>query len=179
MWVIIKDEKVDQIITGTKGVEIDGVQHPKSIFTLWSKEELCKIGIVPYLTEDNGDSIFQYQSGYADTISSDGTKVVKTIQYTDRELTDLKTAHKDDTNSEANTLLNPTDWHIIKKIETGTDVPSSITTYRSAVRTSANKIETLINDCDTLDKFKALFVVPTDSDGKATGKAPIRDWPEL
>ena len=179
MWAIIKDEKVDQIITGTKGVEIDGVQHPKSIFYLWSKEELCKIGIVPYVIEDNGNIIFQYQSGSEETISSDGTKVVKTVQYTDKELSDLKTAHITDTNLEARTLLNLTDWYIIKKIETGSDVPSSITTYRSDVRTSANKIEKLINDCDTLDKFKDLFVVPTDSDGKETGKAPIYDWPEL
>ena len=179
MWALVESNSITKTFNRPKGFTLGDIQYPASIFTLWSKEELCKIGIVPYLTEDNGDSTFQYQSGYADTISSDGTKVVKTIQYTDRELADLKTAHKDDTNSEANTLLNPTDWHIIKKIETGTDVPSSITTYRSAVRTSANKIETLINDCDTLDKFKALFVVPTDSDGKATGKAPIRDWPDL
>jgi len=27
--------------------------------------------------------------------------------------------------------------------------------------------------------FKALFVTPTDSDGNATGNAPIYDWPEL
>lgn len=36
------------IITSPKGITIDGVQHPQSIFGLWSKEELSSIGIKPY-----------------------------------------------------------------------------------------------------------------------------------
>jgi flagellar hook assembly protein FlgD len=67
-----------------------------------------------------------------------------------------------------------------RKFETDKAIPSAITTYRSAVRTATGTIETAINACDDLDDFKALFVVPMDSQDppQPTGNAPIYDFPE-
>jgi hypothetical protein len=176
MWAIIKDGEIDQIIDGNKGVNINDVQHPKSIFKIWSNEELLAIGIVPYVTEDSGIDQFKYQSGSTTTISDDGSKVVNVINYTDHKLDYLKTLWKTKTNTDANFSLHPTDWYIIKTTETGIATPSDITTYRSSVRTAANKI--VVDACSTLDNLKALFVVPVDSNGKVTGNAPIYDWPD-
>ena len=38
----------NQTITSPKGLTINGVQHPETIFYLWSKPELAEIGIKPY-----------------------------------------------------------------------------------------------------------------------------------
>ena len=100
------------------------------------------------------------------------------INYTDHKLDYLKTLWKTKTNTDANFSLHPTDWYIIKTTETGIATPSDITTYRSSVRTAANKIVVAIDACSTLDNLKALFVVPVDSNGKVTGNAPIYDWPD-
>ena len=35
MWAIIKNEKIDQIILGNKGIDINGTQHSKAIFSLF------------------------------------------------------------------------------------------------------------------------------------------------
>jgi hypothetical protein len=90
----------------------------------------------------------------------------------------LKTNWIAQTKTSGNSLLASTDWYVTRKSETDTAIPSAITTYRSAVRTATGTIETAINACNDLDDFKALFVVPMDSDNKPTGNAPIYDFPD-
>ena len=35
------------LVKTPRGVTIDGIQHPRNIFTLWSKADLAAIGIKP------------------------------------------------------------------------------------------------------------------------------------
>jgi len=74
--------------------------------------------------------------------------------------------------------LAPYDWYITRKSEKSTAIPSSVTTYRDAVRTACTAIETSITNASDLAAFMALYDTPVDSDGKPTGNAPINDWPE-
>jgi len=76
-------------------------------------------------------------------------------------------------------LLAAYDWHVIKATEVESySVPSTVTTYRAAVRTASNNIETAITNASDLAAFMALYDTPVDSDGKPTGNAPIVDWPD-
>jgi len=74
--------------------------------------------------------------------------------------------------------LAPYDWYVVRNAEKSTAIPSSITTYRDAVRTACAAIETSITNASDLAAFMALYDVPVDSDGKPTGNAPIADWPD-
>ena len=82
------------------------------------------------------------------------------------------------TKTTANGLLSSSDWYVTRKAEASTAIPSDISTYRTGVRTASNTIEDKINGCADLDAFKALFDVPTDSNGNPTGNAPIYDFPD-
>jgi hypothetical protein len=75
--------------------------------------------------------------------------------------------------------LSKTDWYCTRAYETGgsSAIPSSVSDYRTAVRTASKTIEDAINACDTHAKFMALYDVPM-KDGKPTGNAPIHDWPK-
>jgi len=75
-------------------------------------------------------------------------------------------------------LLQPTDWMVTRKAETGTEVPSAIGDYRTAVRTASEAIETAIAGVTTLEAFMALYDAPVDADGMPTGNAPINNWPD-
>ncbi len=76
-------------------------------------------------------------------------------------------------------LLAPHDWQVIKATEVESySVPSTVTTYRAAVRTASNSIGTAITNASDLAAFMALYDVPVDSDGNPTGNAPINDWPD-
>jgi hypothetical protein len=80
--------------------------------------------------------------------------------------------------TEAAGLLAPYDWYVTRKAETDKAIPSDVSTYRAAVRTSCANIETAINAVKTHAKFMALYDTPVDSDGNPTGNAPINDWPD-
>ena len=81
------------------------------------------------------------------------------------------------TKQTANNLLAKSDWEVTRKTEKGTAIASATSTFRDAVRTACDTIETKINNCSDLNAFKALFDAPVDSDGKVTGKAPMYDFP--
>ena len=81
--------------------------------------------------------------------------------------------------AQAATLLRESDWMVIKAAEiSGYTVPSAITTYRAAVRTASNTIETAITGAADHTAFMALYNAPVDADGMPTGNAPINDWPD-
>ena len=79
----------------------------------------------------------------------------------------------------AGLLLAKTDWQVIKATEVSDyTVPSEVTTYRAAVRTASNTIESAINGAADQAAFDALSNAPVDENGSPTGNAPIDDWPD-
>ena len=91
----------------------------------------------------------------------------------------LKSIWVAQTKATAQEKLNKHDWMITRKSEKGTAIPSDVTTYRDAVRTKCDSIETAINNCSNLTQFMALFDVPVDSNKIPTGDhAPIYDFPD-
>ena len=45
MFAIVESGSITSMPKGNKGVEINGVKHPASIFTLWSESERNAIGV--------------------------------------------------------------------------------------------------------------------------------------
>ncbi len=80
--------------------------------------------------------------------------------------------------TEAAGLLAPYDWYVTRKTETNKAIPSDISTYRAAVRTSCANIETAINAVKTHAKFMALYDDVINSDGTVKTVAAIRNWPD-
>jgi hypothetical protein len=59
---------------------------------------------------------------------------------------------------QASGLLAPTDWYVVKATEVADyDVPANILSFRADVRTKSNEMETMINNCTTVDELKALY----------------------
>ena len=71
-----------------------------------------------------------------------------------KELSDFK----EKINQQAASILQPTDWMVVRAAEGGTAVPSSITTKRAAVRTKANAMCTQIDAVSDVDALAALYV---------------------
>ena len=74
-----------------------------------------------------------------------------------KDLAELKTNWIAQQKSTAGSKLSKTDWMIIRKEETSTDVPSATTTYRTAVRTQCKKREDQITACTTTAELAALL----------------------
>tara|TARA_R100000700_G_C3128649_1_gene114736 strand:+ start:86 stop:658 length:573 start_codon:yes stop_codon:yes gene_type:complete len=90
----------------------------------------------------------------------------------------LKSVWVAETKRTANKKLAVYDWYVTRKVEKETAIPSSVTTYRDAVRTKCAEIETALNGAADLASFMALFEDVRNSDGSLKTIAKINDWPD-
>ena len=81
---------------------------------------------------------------------------------TAEDLANLKTQRKETINSRANSLLQNYDWYTLRAADGGTAVPSSVTTYKAAVRTKSNTMCTAIDNAADVDALAALYVYNSD-----------------
>ena len=169
----------------------DGTQYPK-VWMRYSADEKKAIGIT---WEDPPASEAAYDNRFYHGRKTNGTLIPKSL--TDVNAVDdegkavndpitgkqmvilgLKSVAIAQAKTDAASLLAPYDWYVTRKAETDKAIPSDVSTYRTAVRTSCANIETAINAVKTHAKFMALYDTPVDSDVNPTGNAPISDWPD-
>ena len=186
MWAYVEIGAVKEIYTKPKAIKIGDFQYPQNIFGLWSNDELKQIGIYPVTIDGTNEKDPEYYTNTSITyaVGSDsvtgsyGTASAKSLTntlFTAQDETDglgtegdikvpgLKELHKRKVNSNAGSLLEPTDWYSLRAADGGTAVPSNIATYRAAIRTKANEHTTAIDAASDVDALAAL----------------VYDWPEL
>ena len=171
------------IRVGRSWTNNDGITHPRN-WANWSDADKAAAGLVweddpaPfdsrfYWSADvpkNIDDVNEVDENGDPLLNEDGVQVVTK---------GLKSNAIAQTKVTASGLLAPTDWMVIKAAEvSGYTVPADITTYRAAVRTASNTIETAITGAADHAAFMALYNAPVDADGNPTGNAPINDWPD-
>ena len=84
----------------------------------------------------------------------------------------LKAEYKEFFNKEAARLLEKTDWYVIKAADVESySVPSNIKTYRAAVRTKVNEMETAIDNCADVAALETLL-------SYKTGTRPLGEFPD-
>ena len=200
MFALVESGKITKYFSGNKGVVIGDVQYPKTIFSLWSKDEREAIGIYEVETDSSN---FKNEEWYINTNESytfNNGKVIKSwgaatakphsdILFTAQEETDglgtegdvkiegLKTKLIKKIKREAANELQNTDWYIIRKADAGTAVPSNITTHRAAVRTKAAEMETAITNAADTPALETLYTYTRKEDGSFT--RPLGELPRL
>jgi hypothetical protein len=202
MWAQVKDGSVEKIIAHPKSmVDENGVQHPRSIFSIWTKEERIAIGIYDVIIAPTYDD--KYYISHNPTYAVVGDNVVQSIEKAgDHELEDkhatdeefkkmfdldgkpiinfgLKSKAINTVKSQQASYLAQTDWAIIRKSDNGTEIPDNIQTYRDAVRVKAEEMEEAITKATTMEAFKKLSITTHTKTGKVKDLAILYDWPQL
>ena len=197
MWALIESDNVTQVYTRPKGLTIGDVNYPSNIFMLWTSSELEALGLYEIVIDNsnlknqeyyiNTNQTFAFADGTV--TASYGTATAKAIAdtlYTAQDETDglgtegdvktpgLKTNYKAVINQQAGSLLQDTDWMVVRAAEGGTAVPSAITTWRAAVRTKANAMQVQIGNAADIDALAALYVYNDDEPPvRPLGEFPI------
>ena len=166
------------LVKTPRGLTISGIQHPRNIFTQWTKAELAALGIKPA-------SITPVDTRYKNTgeltWDTSGEEAVGTYATTDVAAADLKKNMTESVNSQAASILAQSDWMSIRAADGGTAVPSAWATYRTAIRTTANAKETEIAALADVAAVKLYEAHPvtytrktgtTDAEGVTTWAAP-------
>ena len=201
MFALVESGKITQFPKGNKGITIGDNQYPSSIYTLWTEAERNAIGIYTVEIDNTNrkDEAFYINTDVTYTFTgsavtgSYGTATAKRL--TDEDAVDesgnkikdadgnqivnygLKTQYKNKFNAEAAGLLAKTDWYVIKAADVDSySVPDNIKTYRAAVRTKVNSMETSIDNCADVDALITLLTYTTDSEGVQS--RPLGEFPD-
>ena len=89
----------------------------------------------------------------------------------------LKTNEKNQIKAQAAGLLQSTDWYVVRNAESSTAIPANVSTYRTAVRTKSNEMETAIDGAASAEALEALFTYTTGADDVTS--RPLGEWPKL
>ena len=119
------------------------VHYPANWLRLSTAQEKKYIGITEVADAPVYDGRFYNGDGSAKAL--DDTKETKDgVEYT---YLGVKSVLKAQEKATAGSLLAPYDWYVIRKAETSKAIPTTIKTYRTAVRTACLTRETEIDNC--------------------------------
>jgi len=93
----------------------------------------------------------------------------------------LKTIFKKEVKAQAKGLLSSSDWYVIRKSEDAeSTIPSDIATYRAAVRTRSNEMETAIDGAADAAAMETLYTYTnTGTEENPVITRPLGEWPKL
>ena len=181
MWAKLNSDRdaIEEIIVNTKDMLVDGINYPKTLFTLWTDAQRLAIDIVPVTTTGSHlDTAFYVEKDPTYAIANDKESVVRTIgvKQSDKTLADLKTAAKLTSNVRASNLLRGFGWLAERKVTADVDVPSDVLTFMANIRTDHANISTAIDNASDLDAFIVLHTDSLDSEGEVDVVARVNRW---
>mgnify|MGYP003667765762 FL=1 len=134
-----------------RALTVEGIQHPANIFTAWSKVELAGIGFYPARVE-SVDSRY-YDTGSETYELVDGEYVIS-YATTEKDVELLKEDLIKKVQANTGALLAPSDWRVIRSIDSETAMSSEWTTYRNEVRAHGNSLESGIEAFASVDAVR-------------------------
>ena len=200
MFAIVESGSITSMPKGNKGVEINGIKHPASIFTLWSESERNAIGVYTVEIDETNLKSKEWYNNTNITYAFSGGKVTGSygtatakphadILYTEQNKNDneiptgkdvgdvkqegLKTILIREVKAQAQGILNQTDWYVVRKADTDEAIPSNVATHRAAVRTKQASMETAITNAADTPALEALYK------RNESGVRPLGDFPNL
>ena len=103
------------------------------------------------------------------TVTDKDGNVVNDIEGNPLIQNGLITQYKMDINKRAYNLLQPSDWMVVREMETSVAVPSEWSTYRAGVRTKAAEMKTAVSAVTSVGALKDLHIVYDADNSIASG----------
>lgn len=147
-----------QYIQEGTAFEVNGVQYPQNWLNLSTPEQKAELGLEEVVATNSPANDTYYW------VSQTLNGPTLTYTNTPKDLTQVKSTAINQVNSTAYSILLPTDWMVVKAVETSTTVAPSWNSWRQSIRTTATSTVSAIEGA-------------TDVDGVATIMGAI-NWPK-
>jgi hypothetical protein len=155
MFAYILNNTFQYFIPQGTAFEIDGIQYPANWLNLSTPEEKAAVGIVDVVYGVYPNDQYYWVSQDA-PIYANG---VVTVNYTATPK-DFATTQSDaiaSINSQAYSILAPSDWMVTKAFETSTAIPEAWNTWRASIRTTANNTRDAVSACTDVAGVEAVM----------------------
>ena len=148
MWYSTTD---GQYIYAGNQFTIDGVEYPANWLNLSTAEEKAAIGLEEVIAT-NSPANDQYY-----WVSTELNEATLTYVNTPKDLDTVKSNSIAQINQTAYSILLPSDWMVVKSVETGTQVPANWNTWRQSIRTTADTSRTQVAAATDVDEVQTIM----------------------
>ena len=151
---------------------VGDINYPANWLRLSTAQEKKDLGITEVADDPVYDSRFYWGDGTAkalddvDAKDKDGN-LLKNEDGSQMVIQGVKSVLKAQEKATAGSLLAKYDWYVVRKAETSKAIPTTIKTYRTAVRTACLTRETEIDNCADTAALVNLYG-STEKDGVFT-----------
>jgi hypothetical protein len=178
MWALVENEQIVKTFNNSKGFVFNDMQYSSDIFSKWTKEEREAIGLYEVVIDNSNYKDPEYYNNSNSTIVFLNGQVTESwTTAVEKNLDEEKNKKKEIIKRQANSLLAPTDWYVIKASEvTEYLIPTGISNFRTSIRTKSDEMETAIDAAGSISALKTLYTYTDDGNGNVT--RPLGEWPE-
>jgi hypothetical protein len=116
----------------------NGISYPANWLRLTTLAEKEAIGITEVPDPEQYDDRFYWNFGLP------------------KDLDNLKKSWSQQVDNMAYTILLPSDWMVVRKVEAGADIPAELVAYRAAVRAKAAEHKAALANAASIEDFIAI-----------------------
>jgi len=130
---------------------IDGVEYPSNWLNLSTPEQKEAIGLEEVIATNSPASDQYYW------VSTELNEATLTYVNTPKDLDTVKSNSIAQINQTAYSILLPSDWMVVKSVETGTQVPANWNTWRQSIRTTADTTRLAVAEATDVDEVETIM----------------------
>jgi hypothetical protein len=130
---------------------IDGVQYPANFLNLSTPEQKEAIGLEEVIAT-NSPANDQYY-----WVSTELNEASLTYVNTPKDLDTVKSNSVAQINQTAYSILLPSDWMVVKSVETNTPMSTEWNTWRQSIRTTADTSRLAVVEATDVDEVQAIM----------------------
>ena len=130
---------------------IDGVEYPSNWLNLSTPEEKAEIGLEEVVAT-NSPANDQYY-----WVSTELNEATLTYVNTPKDLDTVKSNATSQINQTAYSILLPSDWMVVKSVETGNPVSTEWNTWRQSIRTTADTTRLSVAEATDVDEVQTIM----------------------
>jgi hypothetical protein len=167
MFALIENNLIAMLVPAGTAFTWQGLQYAANWCNLSTPEEKAAIGMVDVIYGTPANDQYYWVSQDAPVYT--GTVVEINYTATPKDLFECQSNAVNATNAAAYSILLPTDWMVVKAVETGGTVDPAWNTWRQEIRDQAAAQVAAINACTTVDELAALSPVAWAHDPNYVG----------
>lgn len=158
MFAIVQNGIIILLIPAGTQFTWDGVDYPANWCNLSTPEQKAAIGMVDVVYGPQANDTYYWVTQEAPVYNAETNQVDINFTATPKDLATCQSNQVTAVNSAAYSILQPSDWLVIRSIESGGTFPIPVAwnQWRQTIRNEASAAVTAINACTTVDQLAAL-----------------------
>ena len=170
MFAIVQNGVIQQLIPDGAQFTVDGVEYPSNWVNLSTPEEKAAIGMVDVVYDPAPSDIYYWVSQQDPVYNATANVVEINFTSTPKDLFELQNNQVTATNNAAYTILQPSDWMVVRAVVTSSTVDPKWNAWRQEIRDQAAAQVTKITACTDVAQLANLPPVAWAHDPDYTGQ---------